>query len=236
MSPTLLSCRLPCCCITRPVVGSPTLLLFGSSGCQLTHHPSLVLCPCCGVPPGCRCAVIVLGSSFHHCGHPGCTFVTILVHCCYHYYIVIIIVIVVFLVVSSSSWLHGHHHLEMLVLGKGGKVGVAENKGRKKMHHVGLPLSWVPPSGYSFPLCYPPLSGPTSLRRGEGHQWFWAQWLGANWGSEVVVVVVGGRENEPTSTVDVVDVQFKLYSQVKWSCSILAPRTMIRKIKIVLHY
>jgi len=39
--------------------------------------------------------------------------------------------------------------------------------------------------------------------------------LGASWGGEVVVVVVGGRENEPTSTIDVVDVQFKLRSQVK---------------------
>ena len=56
-----------------------------------------------------------------------------------------------------------------------------------------------------------------------------------NWGGKVVVVVVGGRENEPTSIVDVVDVQFKLCSQVKGSCLILAPRTMIRKIKIVLH-
>jgi hypothetical protein len=39
--------------------------------------------------------------------------------------------------------------------------------------------------------------------------------LGASWGGEEVVVVVGGREDERTSTVDAVDVQFKLRSHTK---------------------
>jgi len=37
----LLSCRLPCCHVTCPVVVSPALLSFGPSGCQFTH-PVLV--------------------------------------------------------------------------------------------------------------------------------------------------------------------------------------------------
>jgi len=36
-----------------------------------------------------------------------------------------------------------------------------------------------------------------------------------SWGGEEVVVVVRGREDEPTSTVDAVDVKFKLRSHAK---------------------
>jgi len=97
---TWLSCRPPCCRITHPAVMSPTLL----SCCHalLSYHPPCcrftcpivvwairvsvhlpcprsALYPCCGVPPGHCCAVVVSRSSLHCCGHPGCTFVTILV-------------------------------------------------------------------------------------------------------------------------------------------------------------
>ena len=44
--------------------------------------------------------------------------------------------------------------------------------------------------------------------RGEGHQ-------GPSWGGEGVVVVVRGREEEPPSTIDAVDVQLKLRSHAK---------------------
>ena len=72
--------------------------------------------------------------------------------------------------------------------------------------------------------------GPTSLSRGEGHRLAWAPWLGATWGGEVVVA--GRREDEPTSTIDAVDVGFKLRSHAQRSCSILAHRSAINKIKI----
>jgi len=51
--------------------------------------------------------------------------------------------------------------------------------------------------------------GPTSLRRGEGHR----VWLSSVVG-EVVIVVMGWREDEPTSTIDAVDVGFKLRSHL----------------------
>ena len=34
----------------------------------------------------------------------------------------------------------------------------------------GPPMSWVPPLVTPSPQCFPPLRGPTSLRRGEGHR------------------------------------------------------------------
>ena len=48
----------------------------------------------------------------------------------------------------------------------------------------------------------------------------------------MVVVVLKGEINE-TSTIDVVDVRFKLRSHAQSSCSILAHSNSIRKFKIV---
>jgi len=39
------------------------------------------------------------------------------------------------------------------------------------------------------------------------------------------------RKNEPTSTIDVVDVEFKLRSSAQKPCSILTNRAPIRKVK-----
>ena len=160
VSPTLLSCRppccrvaTPCCRIACPVVGSPALLSLGPSGCRFTrpvlirpftlvagfHLGVAVLSLCRGL----RCVVVAIlavplsPSWFHRC-------------CCCSY-----IVVVVFLVAASSSWNVGV-----------GKRGVkwgwwTTREGRKQAttkvvarfvtHRVGLPPSWVPPSGYSFP-------------------------------------------------------------------------------------
>jgi hypothetical protein len=57
--------------------------------------------------------------------------------------------------------------------------------------------------------------GPTSLSRGEGYRLAWTPWLGAKWGGEVVVA--GRREDEPTSTINAVDVAFKLRSHAQKS-------------------
>jgi len=58
------------------------------------------------------------------------------------------------------------------------------------------------------------LEGPHPSGEGRGTR-DRAPWLGASWGGEEVVVVVGGREDEPTSTIDAVDVQLKLHSHTK---------------------
>jgi len=76
------------------------------------------------------------------------------------------------------------------------------------------------------------LRGPTSLSRGEGHRLAWDLWLGAKWGGEVVVA--GRREDEPTSTINAVDVRFKLRSHAQKLHSISAHMSTIRKIKILL--
>jgi len=73
---------------------------------------------------------------------------------------------------------------------------------------------------------------PTSLSRGEGHRLAWTPWLGAKWGGEVVVA--GRREDEPTSTINAVDVAFKLRSHAQRLRSISAHMSTIRKIKILL--
>ncbi|HYT45109.1 MAG TPA: hypothetical protein VEP90_22470 [Methylomirabilota bacterium] len=76
------------------------------------------------------------------------------------------------------------------------------------------------------------LTQPTSLSRGEGHRLAWTPWLGAKWGGEVVVA--GRREDEPTSTIDAVDVRFKLRSHAQTLRSISAHMSAIRKIKLLL--
>ena len=74
--------------------------------------------------------------------------------------------------------------------------------------------------------------GPTSLSRGKGYRLAWTPWLGAKWGGEVVVA--GRREDEPTSTINAVDVAFKLRSHAQRLRSISAHMSTIRKIKILL--
>jgi len=72
--------------------------------------------------------------------------------------------------------------------------------------------------------------GPTSLKRGEGHHAVWTRVYGPQsrrWGR------CGGRmrENEATSTVITVDVEFKLRSRAQQSCSISMHSCAIRNIK-----
>ena len=61
--------------------------------------------------------------------------------------------------------------------------------------------------------------------------------VGSEVGGEVVkvVVVLKGEMNQ-TSTIDVVDVRFKLRSHAQSSCSILPHRSSIRKITILSFY
>ena len=73
--------------------------------------------------------------------------------------------------------------------------------------------------------------GPTSLKREEGHHAVWIHVDGVElrrWGW------CGGgriRENEATSTIIIVDVEFKLRSQARSSCSISTHSSVIKNIK-----
>ena len=80
----------PGCCVTCPAVVWAIWLLHHPPCChftclavvwaiQLLLYPPYLFYPCCGIPPGHHCAVVASQSSLHRCGHPGCTFVTILV-------------------------------------------------------------------------------------------------------------------------------------------------------------
>jgi len=118
-----------CCCFTGPCilfgppgVMSPALLLFGPFGYHFTHpavvwaiwlslYPPCLFYSCCRVPPGRFCAVIASWPLLHCCGHPGCTFITILVallllsllRCCRYPSCVIVVVLVVS-IVAQKCW------------------------------------------------------------------------------------------------------------------------------------
>jgi len=77
---------------------------------------------------------------------------------------------------------------------------------------VGLPLSWVPPSGYSFPSALSSIEWAHIPQERGGAPVGLSSVVGSELWQRGGVIMMGGRENEPTSTVDVVDVQFKLRS------------------------
>ena len=149
ISPTLLLVHLPCSHLDHPGVGSPALSSFGPLP-LLWRSTWVLLC--------CRCITVFVVSLLNRRGHPGCTFITILVsplllsslhhrHC----------IIVVFLVAVSSSWNVG--------VGKRGiKWGWWKTReGRKRAitkvmarfydTPCGPPTFLGPPLWLLFPLC-----------------------------------------------------------------------------------
>ena len=163
--PTWLSCRPPCCHVARPVVVSPALVWFAPSGCRFTrpvlvrpfvvgfHLGVAVLSLCRSLR--CIAVFVALQCSLRHCGHPDCTFVTILVapllpssllRGCRYPSCIIVVVLVAW---PSSFGSVGSGKREVSEGSK--KQGQEENEPRHLswlvfvMHRVGFPPSWVPP-------------------------------------------------------------------------------------------